>query len=176
VLVGTNATAVRAARRAAEVHGFDARASAAAVGGDTAEVANLIASFVVNAPRGGGGRPLCLLFGGETTADLGPSPGLGGRNMELVLAVLARLGPERMRGVVVLSGGTDGEDGPTDAAGAVADEAVARRAAELGLDARDFLARHDSYRFFEKAGRLLRTGRTGTNVMDLRVVLVDPSA
>jgi len=92
--------------------------------------------------------------------------------MELVLAVLARLGPGRMKGVVVLSGGTDGEDGPTDAAGAVADEGVARRAAELGLDPADFLARHDSYRFFEKAGGLLRTGRTGTNVMDLRVVLV----
>jgi hydroxypyruvate reductase/glycerate 2-kinase len=174
VVIGNNATAVRAAARAAEVHGLDPRVSTAAVGGDTKEVAQLVASFVVNAPLDGGGdgRPLCLVFGGETTTDLGPSPGLGGRNMEFVLAVLARLGLGRMDGVVVLSGGTDGEDGPTDAAGAWADRRVAKSAADLALDPYDFLLRHDSYRFFEKAGGLLKTGRTGTNVMDLRVVLV----
>lgn len=176
VILGNNDTAVRAARRAAEVHGFDARASSEPVCGDTNDVAHLVASFVVNAPReaAAAGRPICLLFGGETTVDLGPSPGLGGRNMELVLQVLERVGAERMRGVVVLSGGTDGEDGPTDAAGAWADERVAREAASLGLAPRSFIERHDAYRFFERAGGLLRTGRTGTNVMDLRVVIVAP--
>ena len=86
--------------------------------------------------------------------------------------MLAELGARGLDGACVLSGGTDGEDGPTPAAGAWADASVASSAATLGLDPRDFLARHDSYRFFEQAGGLLKTGFTGTNVMDLRVALV----
>jgi hydroxypyruvate reductase len=74
--------------------------------------------------------------------------------------------------VVALSGGTDGTDGPTDAAGAIADGATIQRAEGLGLDARRFLAENDSYRFFDALGDLLKTGPTGTNVMDLRLVLV----
>ena len=77
-----------------------------------------------------------------------------------------------MAGVCVLSGGTDGEDGPTDAAGAVATADTLRRAADLGLDPRAFLDRHDGYHFFDPVGGLIRTGLTGTNVMDVRVILV----
>jgi glycerate-2-kinase len=79
-----------------------------------------------------------------------------------------------MDGVCALSAGTDGEDGPTDAAGAFADGGTLARAAAAGLEAADFLARHDAYPFFEATGDLLRTGLTGTNVMDVRVVLIDP--
>ena len=80
-----------------------------------------------------------------------------------------------MEGVVVLSGGTDGEDGPTDAAGAIGDVRVAKKSARLGLRTKPYIELHDSYTFFEKAGGHLMTGPTGTNVMDLRVVLVDPT-
>ena len=73
---------------------------------------------------------------------------------------------------MVLSGGTDGEDGPTDAAGAVADADTLARAASLRLDPAAFLERHDAYPFFDAAGGLLRTGLTQTNVMDVRVVLI----
>jgi glycerate-2-kinase len=76
--------------------------------------------------------------------------------------------------VVVLSGGTDGEDGPTDAAGALADEGTPSRADAIGLDGAAFLARHDAYSFFDATGDLVRTGLTGTNVMDVRVLLVAP--
>jgi glycerate-2-kinase len=122
------------------------------------------------------GRPLrppaCLLSGGETTVTLGPDHGRGGRNQEFVLAALAKLGEEGMRGVVVLSGGTDGEDGPTDAAGAVADAGTLARAAARGLSPTAFLERHDAYPFFAATGDLLKTGLTQTNVMDVRVLLV----
>ena len=78
-----------------------------------------------------------------------------------------------MDGVVVLSGGTDGTDGPTDAAGAIASGRTVARARERGLDAGRYLANNDSYHFFEPLGGLLKTGPTGTNVMDVRLVLVD---
>ena len=116
--------------------------------------------------------PVCMISGGETTVTLADNHGLGGRNQEFVLAVLNELGREGMRGVAVLSGGTDGEDGPTDAAGAVADEETLKRAGALRLAPGEFLARNDSYHFFEKTGGLLKTGLTQTNVMDVRVFLI----
>jgi glycerate-2-kinase len=82
---------------------------------------------------------------------------------------LDRAGP-----VTILSAGTDGIDGPTDAAGAIADSTTLKKAAQRGLDARRFLNNNDSYHFFEPLGSFIKTGPTGTNVMDLRVILVDP--
>ncbi len=118
--------------------------------------------------------PACILIGGETTVTLGTCSGKGGRNQEFVLALLHKLGLQEMKGVAVLSGGTDGEDGPTDAAGAVADEEIYRKA--IGLDRESdigsCLAQHDAYSFFDATGGLIRTGLTETNVMDVRVVLV----
>jgi len=96
---------------------------------------------------------------------------MGGRNQEFVLA--AALALEGSDGVTVLSAGTDGTDGPTDAAGAMADSATVSRARTAGLDAARFLANNDSYHFFEKIDGLVKTGPTGTNVMDVRVLLVD---
>lgn len=176
LVVGSNADAVAAAKRHAEVAGWRVLASNAPIGGDTLDLAQTVASFVAGArseaKQQKPSRGTCLISGGETTVKLGSSPGLGGRNQELALAVLGALNEEGLRDACVLSGGTDGEDGPTDAAGAWADATVARRAAELGLDPAKYLMRHDSYRFFEQAGGLLKTGWTGTNVMDLRVALV----
>jgi hydroxypyruvate reductase len=106
--------------------------------------------------------PACVLSGGETTVTL-RGKGKGGRNQEFVLAAVIALGGQP--GTVILSAGTDGSDGPTDAAGAVAmrvDPAVAAH----------YLARNDSYHYFAKYGGLIKTGPTGTNVMDVRVVLV----
>jgi len=118
------------------------------------------------------GPPACILSGGETTVTLSAAHGRGGRNQEFVLAVLAKLGEAGLRDAVVLSGGTDGEDGPTDAAGALADAEVCRRAAGQQLDPQAFLARNDAYPFFAAAGGLVITGLTQTNVMDVRVVLI----
>src|SRR5207253_1366539 len=98
--------------------------------------------------------------------------GLGGRNQEFVLAAALKLGSAAAHGVVVLSAGTDGEDGPTDAAGAMADQETLPRAEARGLRPREFLARHDAYHFFEATGDLVKTGLTETNVMDVRVILV----
>jgi glycerate-2-kinase len=116
--------------------------------------------------------PVCVLSGGETTVTLAADHGLGGRNQEFVLAALAHLGPSGMHGITVLSGGSDGEDGPTDAAGAIADEATSQKAADLGLSPAKFLARNDAYHFFNATDDLLKTGLTNTNVMDVRVLLV----
>jgi hydroxypyruvate reductase len=113
--------------------------------------------------------PACLISGGETTVTLRGN-GLGGRNQEFVLAAAIDLAGHHR--VVVLSAGTDGTDGPTDAAGAIADGATLARAERLGLNARRFLADNDSYHFFEPLGDLLKTGPTNTNVMDVRLILV----
>lgn len=113
--------------------------------------------------------PACILSGGETTVII-KGKGVGGRNQEFSLAAaigLAEVGP-----VVVLCAGTDGTDGPTDAAGAFADHRTVARARELGLDASNYLAENDAYHFFKPLDDLLVTGPTNTNVMDLRVMLV----
>ena len=144
------------------------------VEGETRQVATVFAGIVRSIRADG--RPLrppvCILSGGETTVTLTGDHGRGGRNQEFVLAAAVKLGAAGLRDVVLLSGGTDGEDGPTDAAGAVADADTLVRAAERRLDPAAFLARHDAYSFFDAVGGLLRTGLTQTNVMDVRVLLV----
>jgi glycerate 2-kinase len=115
-------------------------------------------------------RPVCILSGGETTCTVRGS-GLGGRNQEFVLAAAIAL--QGAPHTTILSAGTDGIDGPTDAAGAVADGETVARAASAGIDARAYLANNDSYHFFEPLNALLKTGPTGTNVMDVRLLLLD---
>jgi hydroxypyruvate reductase len=99
--------------------------------------------------------------------------GLGGRNQQLVLAAVQRLWDDGAPGLALVSGGTDGEDGPTNAAGALLDESVVAQAHALGLDPADYLARNDAYHFFEPLGALIKTGPTHTNVCDVRVALID---
>jgi glycerate-2-kinase len=96
--------------------------------------------------------------------------GLGGRNQEFALAFAIDI--QGLEGTVFLSGGTDGTDGPTDAAGAIADGSTLDRAKALGMSASDYLKDNDSYHFFQKLNDLLMTGPTNTNVMDLRLVLL----
>ena len=117
--------------------------------------------------------PTCLISGGEPVVKLVESShrGLGGRNQQLVLAALLRLFDDGAEGIALLSGGTDGEDGPTDAAGAFLDADVLAAARQRKLDPADFLARNDAYRFFEPLGALIKTGPTQTNVCDVRVAI-----
>jgi hydroxypyruvate reductase len=139
------------------------------VTGEAREAAGRLLEWAARLPA-----PACLIGGGETTVTL-RGPGRGGRNQELALAALA-LGerdPDRLRGLTLLSAGTDGNDGPTDAAGAFADAGILARARSLGLSPAAFLERNDSYAFFAQAGGHLVTGPTNTNVCDLQIVIVD---
>ena len=173
-IVGSNRVAIHAARRKAEDLGYRVLDLGSYIEGETRQVAVAAAGVVrsVKEDRVPFGPPACVLFGGETTVTLGDNPGKGGRNQEFVLALLAKLGAKGMPGVAVLSGGTDGEDGPTDAAGAVADASTLTALAERQLSAEAHLRRHDAYTLFDRVGGLIRCGLTGTNVMDVRVILV----
>lgn len=168
-VLGSNRVALDAAKRKAETLGYHVLDLGSFVEGETREVATAVAGIVRSVSRDGVplGTPACVLLGGETTVTLGGASGKGGRNQEFTLALLAKLKTE-MSGVTVLSGGTDGEDGPTDAAGAIADAATLAQ----GVPTEEFLRRHDAYHFFDRTGGLLKSGLTGTNVMDVRIVLV----
>ena len=117
--------------------------------------------------------PLCLISGGEFSCPV-RGDGRGGRNLETVLRCAIRIDeskPNNSQHFVILSAGTDGIDGNSPAAGAIADETTITRARELGLDPHEYLARSDSYSFFERLNTLIITGPTGTNVRDLRIFL-----
>jgi hydroxypyruvate reductase len=171
LVVGSNILAVAAAGQCARRLGYRTMVLSTYVEGETRDVARVHAAIAKEIRASG--RPIkppaCVISGGETTVTLRGN-GLGGRNQEFVLAAAMDLAG--MDGVVVLSGGTDGTDGPTDAAGAIADGRSTSRAETLGLKAQNFLANNDSYRFFEPLHDLLLTGPTNTNVMDVRLLLV----
>jgi len=166
-VVGGNRLALEAARREARRLGFHTLVLASEVEGETREVARMHAAMAREIVKSGQPvkPPACLITGGETTVTI-RGGGLGGRNQEFVLA--AALDIAGMQRTVVFSAGTDGTDGPTDAAGAVADGGTLGR----NPDARRYLDGSDSYHYFEGLGDLVKTGPTGTNVMDVRIVLV----
>lgn len=174
-VIGNNETAVRAAEQAARERGLSVRVTGIGQAGQAGEVGRELADqcreLQPQIPA-----PLCLISGGEPVVrvEKRPGPQKGGRNQELALSSLCRLIETKARGITILSGGTDGEDGPTDAAGAIADEQVIQSAEAQSLDPRPFLDQHNSYEFFERTGGLLKTGPTHTNVMDLRVALIEP--
>jgi hydroxypyruvate reductase len=172
VLVANNAVAVQACRRAAEAGGWHTLLLSTRIEGEAREVARVLAAIAREVRRSGNPvpAPACIISGGETTVTLRGVDGLGGRNQELALAAALDLDGED--GIAVFSAGTDGTDGPTDAAGAVAFGSTQRRARALGLDARAHLDRNDAYHFFDPLGDLIRTGPTLTNVMDIQIVLV----
>jgi glycerate-2-kinase len=167
-VLATNRTALEAACAAAERSGLRAEALAGALRGEARDAAR---ALVAAARAARGGAPVCLVAGGETTVSV-RGPGRGGRSQELALAAALELdgGPP----TALLAAGTDGSDGPTDAAGAYADEGTLARARRAGLDARAALAANDSHTFFRAEGGLFVTGPTRTNVMDLALVRVDP--
>jgi glycerate 2-kinase len=171
VIIGSNIIAVEAADQRAKELGYHPLILSTYIEGETREVARVHAAIAMEIIKTNNpiGPPACIISGGETTVTIRGN-GLGGRNQEFVLA--AALDIQEWERIVVLSGGTDGTDGPTDAAGAIADVATIRRANEMGLDGAVYLNNNDSYHFFEKLGDLLITGPTNTNVMDLRLILV----
>jgi hydroxypyruvate reductase len=171
VIVGNNRMAVEAARIKAKGLGYNTFVLSSFIEGEAKVVAAAHAAIAMEIITTGNpvGRPACVLSGGETTVTVSGA-GLGGRNQEFALAVAAAM--DGAEGVVVLSGGTDGTDGPTDAAGGVVDGTTLQRGRDKGLDAADFLRQNDSYRFLSAVGDLLVTGPTYTNVMDLRLLLI----
>lgn len=174
-IIGSNRLALAAAERRATGLGYHVWNAGSDIVGETRDVAIAQTELAMKI-RDGEARmkpPVCLLSGGETTVTLGDSPGKGGRNQEFALAAMIQLGESGLKRITVLSGGTDGEDGPTDAAGAVVDAQTRKSAGTNHLDPDDALRRHDAYAFFDQVGGLIRTGLTGTNVMDVRVILID---
>lgn len=170
-VVGSNAIAAEAARARAEQLGYSARIVTTRMEGEAREVGTAVASAV----RGECDalcRPAALIFGGETTVTVSGT-GVGGRNQELALAAALEL--DGHGDATVASIGTDGIDGPTDAAGAVADGATLARARRLGVNALHHLDNNDSYRFWSALDGLVVTGATGTNVMDLVVATARPA-
>jgi glycerate 2-kinase len=175
LIVGSNKQAIAAASACARKLGYRTLVLSTTIEGETREIARMhaaIAREILSSHRPIR-RPACLLSGGETTVTV-RGRGLGGRNQEFVLAAILALDQAYAGGgpVTILSAGTDGIDGPTDAAGAIADSGTLARAASLGLDGRRFLDDNDSYNFFAPLDALLKTGPTGTNVADLRVLLI----
>ncbi len=172
VVVGSNILALQAAQRKATAQGYNALILSSMVEGESREVARVHSAVAKEILSTANPCPLpaCVISGGETTVTL-QGEGLGGRNQEFCLAAALDLVgcPPR---VVILSAGTDGNDGPTDAAGAIVDPLTVRRGTEAGLQPRHFLATNDTYHFLEKTGDLLITGPTRTNVMDVRLILV----
>jgi glycerate-2-kinase len=168
-IVGNVDTALEGARSEAERLGYSAAVSAARVVGEARTAGTALARNALEVRETAHTQPLCLLSGGETTVTV-RGTGKGGRNQELALAAAIAL--DGTDGITVVSLGTDGIDGPTDAAGAVVDGTTVERARALGLDAHAMLANNDAYTFFAATGDLLHTGPTGTNVTDLQIVVI----
>src|SRR5262245_52735617 len=171
LLIGNNQLAIVAAKEKAQALGYNALVLSNSVEGEARNVAidHVLSARDVLSSSSPVRPPACIISGGETTVTIRGS-GLGGRNQEFALA--AALEIDGLEGIVVLSGGTDGTDGPTDAAGGIVDGTTIRRARNRGLDDRSYLERNDSYPVLKAVGDLLVTGPTLTNVMDLRLVLI----
>jgi hydroxypyruvate reductase len=170
LIVGSNRLALEAAKEKAEKLGYHGLILSSLIQGETREAAGFHAAIGKEILETGNpvSRPACVISGGETTVTIRGN-GLGGRNQEFALAAAIEIAG--VEGIVVLSGGTDGTDGATDAAGAVADGTTCARAHAVGMNPTSYLTDNDSYHFFQRLDDLLITGPTFTNVMDLRVVL-----
>ncbi len=170
VIVGSNRIATAAAAKRAEEHGYVTTVLTSELQGEAREAAKWLAQKAIDL-RGQRetGRKICLISGGETTVKVSGT-GLGGRNTEFALAFAEAIAGRD--GITLLSAGTDGTDGPTDAAGAIVDGQTVYNARSRGLSPNIFLSNNDSYSFFQKTGELLVTGSTGTNVMDIQIILL----
>jgi glycerate 2-kinase len=171
LLIASNEVAAEAATTRAEELGFHSLLLSTFVEGEAREVAKVFAAIAKEILHSGRPvpRPACVVAGGETTVTVRGN-GLGGRNQEMALS--AALEIAGLEDVMIIPLATDGTDGPTDAAGAIADGSTLRRAQEAGLSASQYLADNDSYQFFQQLGDLLITGPTNTNVNDLTFTFV----
>lgn len=165
-IIGSNRLALKAAASQAKKLGYAPMVLSSTMEGETREVARVHAEILREASMSK--FPVCLLSGGETTVTV-KGQGKGGRNQEFALA--AALAIDGLKDVLVLSAGTDGTDGPTDAAGAIALGDTVCRARAAGLNAYEHLQDNNSYPFFDALGDLVKTGPTGTNVMDIHLLL-----
>lgn len=171
VVVGSNYKSLLAAEVKAKELGYDTLLLTSQMSGEAREVAKVVAGIAFNIERFDNPikKPACVIFGGETTVNV-TGNGTGGRNTELAIAFCMEIiGHEN---IVGLFAGTDGIDGPTDAAGAICDGNSRLVARKSNYSARDHLADNDSYHFFSFLNDLIKTGPTGTNVMDIGIVLV----
>jgi glycerate 2-kinase len=172
-IIASNQLALQAASERAIELGLDPILVAEPIAGDAAEVGRKIAADLLQTcarTSAGAFRGRCVIWGGETTVKLGPAAGLGGRCQELSLAAAEILGA-RPASVTLLAAGTDGRDGPTDAAGAIVDRTTWTTITRAGRDPASDLAQHNAYYALDAAGALLRPGLTGTNVMDVVIGL-----
>lgn len=170
LIIGTNLLSLKTAREKAESMNYECQVITNKLQGDIGDVADFIFEKIRAAIKEKIKPQICLLFAGEPTVKL-TGKGLGGRNQHLALLIARDL--KNSDGVTFLSGGTDGSDGPTDAAGAVVDSSTFLNASDLHIDPDQYINDHDSYNFFRQEGGLIITGPTQTNVMDLMVVLIN---
>ena len=175
VVIGSNRGALEAAAEEARSRGYNTVVLTSQLTGEAREIAKLFSAMAADIARDAGpvSRPACILAGGETTVTLRGN-GLGGRNQEMALGVLAEIAPRptAYRGMTFLSVGTDGSDGPTDAAGGFAAPEYAGEVDAVPRIA-DALARNDAYHLLDELGALYRSGPTNTNVCDIQILLVD---
>ena len=162
-IVASNDIALNAAQQQAENEGFYAEIIYSGLQGEASEIGKHLAGKLKEADKKYP-RPFCLLAGGEMTVNI-RGTGKGGRNQEIVLSAVNEL--RDMKDVMFISIATDGEDGPTDAAGAVATQETQRRAESLGLDDQIYLSENNAYPFFDSLGDLIKPGPSGTNVNDI---------
>lgn len=173
-LIGSNCISVNAILRAAQERGFDAVLYSDNLCGEARDEAEKLVLFAKAHISKTDNRPIALLAGGETTVTL-KGNGLGGRNQEMALAFAISAKEYGLRGDwVFLSGGTDGRDGPTDAAGGLVDSGTIQRMQAAGINPAELLANNDSYSALKSSQDLLITGATGTNVADLQILLIQP--
>ena len=173
IIVGSNLKAAQAAAMKAKELGFETTILSTDLEGEARDAARWLANKAMDAQKsleGKEAKKICLISGGETTVTV-RGHGKGGRNTELALAFALEI--KNTIGITLLSAGTDGTDGPTDAAGAIVNGETIQKALSLSLDSVAYLKNNDSYNFFSKTGELLITGPTGTNVMDLQIILIE---
>ena len=173
VIVGSNKIALDAAEKKAKDLGYNTIILSSLVEGESRETAKFFAAIAREVSRTGipVPKPACIIAGGETTVTI-KGKGKGGRNQEFALSAAMEI--EGCEGVVILSAGTDGTDGPTDATGAIVDFNTCKAAREkFRLNPDEFLNKNDSYNFFKKTGEHIITGPTMTNVMDIMISLID---
>jgi len=165
-LVASNEISVGAALNAAAGEGFQAVNLGSQIQGEANVKGKEMAEKLIAASQSiqGSQKPLCLIGGGETTVRM-KGDGLGGRNLEFALGAVKLLAG--IRNICLVTLATDGEDGPTDAAGAIITGETYQKGMAIGFDPERFLARNDSYHYFDQVGGMIRTGSTGTNVMDM---------
>ncbi len=175
LLIGTNRSALNAAAEEARRLGYRPVRLTSRITGEARDVARFLSAIALDAAQYGllAGAPACILSGGEPTVTI-RGDGKGGRNQEMALAFLVEMArrPDEFKNVHFLSAATDGNDGPTDAAGAFAGRDLLAEAGRRNLNPEAFLNNNDAYRFFDQIGGLLKTGPTNTNVCDLQAILL----